>query len=103
MALIAAYLNAGVILVVTASVATGIIIYNLPLALPPYPLLPFSQSLISLMVSVDVKHHVYLLLFHRGTDICFRGNDNNAFESDVQPEQTSHSAPKCDNLCPVRA
>ena len=28
---------------------------------PPYPLPPFSPSLISLMVSVDVKHHVYLL------------------------------------------
>ena len=32
---------------------------------PPYPLhphpFPFSQSLISLLVSVDVKHHVYLL------------------------------------------
>ena len=26
------------------------------------PLLPFSPTLISLMVSVDVKHHVYLLL-----------------------------------------
>ena len=28
----------------------------------PYPLPPFSPSLISLMVSVDVKHHVYLLI-----------------------------------------
>ena len=27
------------------------------------PLPPFSPSLISLMVDVDVKHHVYLLLF----------------------------------------
>ena len=27
---------------------------------PPYPPLPISPSLISLMVSVDVKHHVYL-------------------------------------------
>ena len=35
--------------------------YNLPLPPPPYPLPPFSPSLISLMVSVDVKHHVYLL------------------------------------------
>ena len=26
-----------------------------------YPLLPFTPSLISLMVSVDGKHHVYLL------------------------------------------
>ena len=30
---------------------------------PPYPLPPFSSSLISLTVSVDVKHHVYLLMF----------------------------------------
>ena len=52
MALIAAHLNAGIIVVVTtAGVATGV--YNLPLPLPP--------SLISLMVSVDVRHHVYLL------------------------------------------
>ena len=29
--------------------------------LPPIPFPPFSPSLISLMVSVDVKHHVYLL------------------------------------------
>ena len=28
---------------------------------PPYPPTPFSPSLISLTVSVDVKHHVYLL------------------------------------------
>ena len=34
---------------------------NLPLPPPPKPLSPFSPSLISLMVSVDVKHHVYLL------------------------------------------
>ena len=36
---------------------------ELPLPLPPspYPLPPFSPSLISLMVSVHVKHHVYLL------------------------------------------
>ena len=31
---------------------------NLPLPPPPYPLPPFSPSPISLMVSVDVKHHV---------------------------------------------
>ena len=53
MALIAAYLNAGVILVVTVYQQ----VYNLPLPSPPYPL-----SLTSLMVSVDVKHHVYLLV-----------------------------------------
>ena len=40
--------------------------YNLPLPPPPYPFPPpppFSPSLISLMVSVDVKHHVYLLTY----------------------------------------
>ena len=31
---------------------------------PPYPLPPFSPSLISRTVSVDVKHHVYLLTSH---------------------------------------
>ena len=47
MALIAALLNVGVILVVTV-----------------WPhLLTFSPSLISLVVYVDVKHHVYLLTF----------------------------------------
>ena len=35
--------------------------YNLILPPPPYPLPPFSPSLISLTVCVDVKHHVYLL------------------------------------------
>ena len=37
--------------------------YIISLSLPPPPYLPslFSPSLISLMVSVDVKHHVYLL------------------------------------------
>ena len=41
------------------SVATG---YNLPHPPPPYPLPPsFSPSLISLTVSVDVKHRVYVL------------------------------------------
>ena len=41
--------------------------YNLPLPPLPYPLPPpFSPSLISLMVSVDVKHHVYLLLIRDG-------------------------------------
>ena len=32
-----------------------------PLLPPPYPLPPFSPSLISLMVSVNVKRNVYLL------------------------------------------
>ena len=45
------------------SVVIGI--YNLPLPPPPYPLSPFSPSLISLMVSLDVKHHVYLLTLCR--------------------------------------
>ena len=60
MALIAAHLNVGVILV-GDSVATGI--HNLPLPPPPYPPPPppFSPSLIRLMVSVDVKYHVDLL------------------------------------------
>ena len=58
MALIAAHLNAGVILVVTAYSDRYII--SLPLPPPLYPIPPFSPSLISLMVSVDVKHHVYL-------------------------------------------
>ena len=38
-------------------------IYNIPLPLPPYPFPPFSPSLINLMVSVDVKHRVYLLCY----------------------------------------
>ena len=54
MALIAAHLNARIILVVTVERY----VYNLLLPPTPYPLPP---SLISLMVSVDVKHHVYLL------------------------------------------
>ena len=35
-------------------------IISLPLPPPPYPLPTFSPSLISLVVSVDVKHRVYL-------------------------------------------
>ena len=35
-------------------------VYNLPLPTPAYPSPPFSPSLISLTVSVDVKHRVYL-------------------------------------------
>ena len=57
MALIAAHLNAEVILVVTV----------LPLPPPPYPLPPFSTSPISCTVSVDVKHHICLLTTARQT------------------------------------
>ena len=68
MALIVAPLNAGVILVVALTVyflkllfSNKYIISLLPHLHPPSPtLLP---SLISLMVSVDVKHHVYLLTY----------------------------------------
>ena len=54
MAFIAAHLNAEVILVMTVYL----------ISLSPHlhtPFYSFSPSLISLMVSVDVKHHVYLL------------------------------------------
>ena len=57
MALIAAHLNAGVILVVT--VYDRHILSLFPHLHIPFP--PFFPSLISLMISVDVKHHVYLL------------------------------------------
>ena len=53
MALIAAHLNAG------HSGGDSVAIGTLPLPPPPYPLPPFSQSLINLTVSVDVKHYVY--------------------------------------------
>ena len=55
MALIAAHLNAGHS--GGDSVAIGIYSLSSPTSIPPFP--PFSPSLISLMVSVDVKHHVY--------------------------------------------
>ena len=59
---IAAHLNAGVILVVTDSVSIGIY-HNLPLFSPPYPLLTIlAPSLISLVVPVDAKHHVRVLV-----------------------------------------
>ena len=60
MSLIAVHLNAGHS--GGDSVAIGVYIYvyspSSPTSMPPFP--PFSPSLISLMVSVDVKHHVYL-------------------------------------------
>ena len=37
----------------------------------PFPLPPFSPSLINLMVSVDVKHHVYLLYLLTVACMCF--------------------------------
>ena len=57
MALIAAHLNAEVILVMTVSGRYTISLF--PHLHNPFP--PFSPSLISRTVSVDVKHHVYLL------------------------------------------
>ena len=41
-----------------------------PSSPPPYSLTPFCSSLISLMVSVDVKHHVYLLLRAACISVC---------------------------------
>ena len=61
MALIAAHLNAGHS--DGDTVAVGIYSPSSPSSIPT-PLPPFSPSLISLMVSVDVKHHVYLLAGH---------------------------------------
>ena len=55
MALVVAHLNAGVILVVT----DRCIMSPFPHFRTPYP--SFSPSLISFMVSVHVKHRVYLL------------------------------------------
>ena len=66
MAHIAAHFNAEVILVVTVYSDRYIISLSPHFHTPS----PFSPSLISLMVSVDVKHHVYLpvearlLVFH---------------------------------------
>ena len=68
MVLIAAHFNAGAILVVTAGVAIGI---NLPLPPPPYP---SPLPIISLMVFVDVTHHVYLL----GADLFYAQGNNSS-------------------------
>ena len=70
MALIAAHLNAGVILVVTVYSDRYVI------SLFPHPYTPFSPSLISIMVFVDVKQHVHLLTYceetHTGHQEPFR-------------------------------
>ena len=57
MALIAAHLNAGHS--GSDSVAIGIYSPSYSASIPHFP--PFSPYQICLMVSVDVKHHVYLL------------------------------------------
>ena len=62
MALIAAHLSARVILVVTGS--DRYMMYLSPHLHTPLP--PFSPSLISLTVSVDVKHSVYILISRKG-------------------------------------
>ena len=64
MALTAAHLNAGVILVV----AVWRQVYNLPLPPPPLPL--FSLFLTSLTVSVDFKHHVSFECIVRAQELC---------------------------------
>ena len=56
MALITAHLNAGVILVVT-------VLGSYLISLFPNLHTPFPPSLISLVVAVDVKGHLYLLCF----------------------------------------
>ena len=66
--------DAGVILVVK-------VVYNLPLPPPPYLLPPFSQSLISLMVSVDVKYHVYLLTYEEIAQVLLIGMDCQKIDS----------------------
>ena len=50
-------------------------IYDLPLPPPPYPLPLFSPSLISLMVSVDVKHSVYLLTYFYLSQLVGKGHN----------------------------
>ena len=94
MALIAAHLNAGIILVVTVYRQ----VYNLPLPPPPYLFLsPFSPSLISLMVSVDVKHHVCLL-----TDVCSSSRCGKGFFSQSASSKGSFTAsvhPQCEIVC----
>ena len=60
MALITAHLKADIILVVTVCSDR----YILPFFHPSHTPFPtFSPSLVSLVVSVHVKHHVYLLTY----------------------------------------
>ena len=66
MALIAAHLNAGIILMVTVYSDRYIISLSSHLR-TPFP--TFSQSLISRTVSVDVKHHVYLLTYYQAAHV----------------------------------
>ena len=56
-------------------------IISLPLHHTSIPSSPFSPSLISLMVSVDVKHNVYLLTYHANIsrDIIIASNSKNWF------------------------
>ena len=65
MALIAAHLNAGHSGADSVAIGT----YSPSPTQPPYPLPLFSPSLISLMVSVDVKHHVYLLAISESGEV----------------------------------
>ena len=61
------------------------IIYNLPPPPPPYPLPP---ALISLVVSVDVNHHVYLLtLLHSGLHCLCRSFDS--FSTQLRTETST--------------
>ena len=62
MALVAAHLKTGVIPV--GSVVLGIVSL-FPHLRTPFP--TFSRSLISLVVSVDIKHHVWLLTYDEYT------------------------------------
>ena len=77
MAFIAAHLNAGHS--GGDSVAVGI--YS-PSSLTSIPPPPFSPSLISLMVSVDVKHHVYLLTLHSLATVDVKKNHSFIYTSE---------------------
>ena len=70
MALIAAHLNAGVILVMTVY-SDRYILSLFPHLHTHFP--AFSPSLISLVVSVDVKHHVDLGTLYLRTAVHRRG------------------------------